>query len=233
MPKTAIIGAARTPFGKLGGGLSPLDATDLGGKAIEAALERAEVKGEEVQHVVFGQVLQAGQGQIPSRQAQIKGGIPKEVSSETVNKVCASGIRSAGMVDQSIRAMNRQLSSPVPQGDGSRARMVNAVMTGDLADNMQRNETEWVVKLLEGGTIDPNSGTADLAGSSCSPGSRPISTLTVPMTVIETTSVRLRPIRSPKWPKRAEPIGRATNAIANVAREASVAEAHRRGGSPR
>jgi metallophosphoesterase (TIGR03767 family) len=71
-------------------------------------------------------------------------------------------------VDQSIRAMNRFLSSPVPQGDGARARMVNAVMTGDLADNMQRNETEWVVKLLEGGTIDPNSGTADLAGTSCS-----------------------------------------------------------------
>jgi acetyl-CoA C-acetyltransferase len=104
MPKTAIIGAARTPFGKLGGGLSPLDATDLGGKAIEAALERAEVKGEEVQPVVFGQVLQAGQGQIPSRQAQIKGGIPKEVSSETVNKVCASGIRGVGILDQAIRA---------------------------------------------------------------------------------------------------------------------------------
>ena len=104
MPKTAIIGAARTPFGKLGGGLSTLDATDLGGKAIEAALERAEVKGEEVQHVVFGQVLQAGQGQIPSRQAQIKGGIPKEVSSETVNKVCASGLRSAGMIDSYVRA---------------------------------------------------------------------------------------------------------------------------------
>jgi len=104
MPKTAILGAARTPFGKLGGGLSTLDATDLGGKAIEAALERAEVKGEEVQHVVFGQVLQAGQGQIPSRQAQIKGGIPKEVSSETVNKVCASGIRGVGILDQAIRA---------------------------------------------------------------------------------------------------------------------------------
>jgi acetyl-CoA C-acetyltransferase len=104
MPKTAIIGAARTPFGKLGGGLSTLDATDLGGKAIEAALERAEVKGEEVQHVVFGQVLQAGQGQIPSRQAQIKGGIPKEVSSETVNKVCASGMRGVGILDQAIRA---------------------------------------------------------------------------------------------------------------------------------
>jgi acetyl-CoA C-acetyltransferase len=104
MPKTVILGAARTPFGKLGGALKPLDATDLGGKAIEAALERSEVAPEQVEHVVFGQVLQAGQGQIPSRQAQIKGGIPKEVSSETVNKVCASGLRSAGMVDQTIRA---------------------------------------------------------------------------------------------------------------------------------
>jgi acetyl-CoA C-acetyltransferase len=103
MPKTAIIGAARTAFGKLGGGLSSLDATDLGGTAISAALERAEVKPDEVEHVVFGQVLQAGQGQIPSRQAQIKAGIPREVSSETVNKVCASGLRSAGIVDQSIR----------------------------------------------------------------------------------------------------------------------------------
>ena len=104
MPKTVILGTARTPFGKLGGGLSSLDATELGGKVIEAALERAEVKPDEVQHVAFGQVLQAGQGQIPSRQAQIKGGIPKEVSSETVNKVCASGLRSAGMLDQSVRA---------------------------------------------------------------------------------------------------------------------------------
>jgi acetyl-CoA C-acetyltransferase len=102
--KTVILGAARTPFGKLGGGLSSLDATELGGRAISAALERAEVGPEQVEHVVFGQVLQAGQGQIPSRQAQIKAGIPKEVSSETVNKVCASGLRSAGMIDQSIRA---------------------------------------------------------------------------------------------------------------------------------
>src|SRR3989440_9474160 len=104
MPKTAILASARTPFGKLGGGLAPLDATDLGGKAIEAALERAEVAPDQVQHVVMGQVLQAGQGQIPSRQAQIKGGIPKEVSSETINKVCASGIRSATLIDTAIRA---------------------------------------------------------------------------------------------------------------------------------
>ena len=104
MPKTVILGAARTPFGKMGGALASLDATDLGGKAIASALERAEVAPEQVEHVVFGQVLQAGQGQIPSRQAQIKAGIPKEVSSETVNKVCASGMRSAGIVDQAVRA---------------------------------------------------------------------------------------------------------------------------------
>jgi acetyl-CoA C-acetyltransferase len=110
MPNTVILGAARTPFGKLGGGLSALDATELGGKAIEAALERAEVGPEQVQHVVYGQVLQAGQGQIPSRQAQIKAGIPREVSSETVNKVCASGLRSAGMVDQSVRAGDLELA---------------------------------------------------------------------------------------------------------------------------
>jgi acetyl-CoA C-acetyltransferase len=104
MPQTVILGAARTPVGKLGGGLSSLDATELGGTAIKAALERADVDPEEVQHVVMGQVLQAGQGQIPSRQAQIKAGIPIEVSSETINKVCASGIRAAGMIDASIRA---------------------------------------------------------------------------------------------------------------------------------
>ncbi len=104
MAKTVILGAARTPFGKMGGGLSSLDATDLGATAISSALERAEVKPEQVQHLVFGQVLQAGQGQIPSRQAQVKAGIPKEVSSETVNKVCASGLRSAGIIDQSVRA---------------------------------------------------------------------------------------------------------------------------------
>jgi acetyl-CoA C-acetyltransferase len=104
MPKTVILSAARTPIGKLGGGLSTLDATSLGATAIAAALERAEVAPDEIQHVVMGQVLQAGQGQIPSRQAQIKAGIPKEVSSETINKVCASGIRAAGMIDASVRA---------------------------------------------------------------------------------------------------------------------------------
>lgn len=104
MPRTVILSAARTPIGKLGGGLASLDATELGGIAIEAALERAGVEPGQIQHVVMGQVLQAGQGQIPSRQAQIKGGIPKEVSSETINKVCASGVRAAGILDAAIRA---------------------------------------------------------------------------------------------------------------------------------
>jgi acetyl-CoA C-acetyltransferase len=109
MPKTVILSAARTPIGKLGGGLKMLDATDLGATAIAAALERAEVKPDEVQHVVMGQVLQAGQGQIPSRQAQVKAGIPREISSETINKVCASGIRAAGMLDAAIRVGDLKL----------------------------------------------------------------------------------------------------------------------------
>jgi acetyl-CoA C-acetyltransferase len=104
MAKTVILGAARTPIGKMGGGLSTLDATELGGLAIEAALERAAVEPEQVDHVVMGQVLQAGQGQIPSRQAQIKAGIPNDVSSETINKVCASGLRASVLLDQAIRA---------------------------------------------------------------------------------------------------------------------------------
>jgi acetyl-CoA C-acetyltransferase len=104
MPKTVILGSARTPIGKLGGGLASLDATDLGGIAIAAALDRAGVDPAQVDHVVMGQVIQAGQGQIPSRQAQIKGGIPKEVSSETINKVCASGVRAVGILDLAIRA---------------------------------------------------------------------------------------------------------------------------------
>ncbi len=109
MAKTVILGAARTPIGKMGGGLASIDATELGAIAISAALERAAVEPGQVEHVVMGQVLQAGQGQIPSRQAQIKAGIPKEVSSETVNKVCASGLRASVIIDQAIRAGDLQV----------------------------------------------------------------------------------------------------------------------------
>jgi acetyl-CoA C-acetyltransferase len=104
MSKTVILNTARTPVGKVGGELASCDAVKLGGVAIKAALARADVDGEQVQHVVMGQVLQAGQGQIPSRQAQIAADIPKHVPSETINKVCASGLRAVGLIDTAIRA---------------------------------------------------------------------------------------------------------------------------------
>jgi acetyl-CoA C-acetyltransferase len=104
MARTVILSSARTPIGKLGGSLSTLPATHLGGLAIREALDRADVAPEQIEHVVMGTVLQAGQGQIPSRQAQIEAGIPIEVSSETINKVCASSVRAVGMIDQAVRA---------------------------------------------------------------------------------------------------------------------------------
>jgi acetyl-CoA C-acetyltransferase len=110
MPTTVILGTARTPFGKMGGALASQDATELGATAIGAALERSEVKPDEIQQVVYGQVLQAGQGQIPSRQAQTKADIPREVPSETVNKVCASGMRTIGLVDQAVRAGDLEIA---------------------------------------------------------------------------------------------------------------------------
>jgi acetyl-CoA C-acetyltransferase len=104
MPETVILSTARTPFGKMSGALASKPAPELGGAAITAALERANVEPQQVESVVYGQVLQAGQGQIPSRQAQIEAGIPREVPSETINKVCASGMRTIGLADQAIRA---------------------------------------------------------------------------------------------------------------------------------
>src|SRR4051812_4229029 len=104
MARTVILSAVRTPIGRLSGGLSTLPATKLGGIAVREALARADVAGEQVEHVVMGTVLQAGQGQVPSRQAEIEAGIPKEVPSETVNKVCASSVRAIGIADQAVRA---------------------------------------------------------------------------------------------------------------------------------
>lgn len=103
LSKTVILDGARTPFGKLGGGLSSLTASDLGGIAIKEALAKANVAAEAVDEVIIGTVLQAGQGQIPSRQAANKAGIPWNVKTETINKVCASGMRSVTLADQLIR----------------------------------------------------------------------------------------------------------------------------------
>ncbi|UOQ45313.1 acetyl-CoA C-acetyltransferase [Halobacillus salinarum] len=103
MRKTVIVSGARTPFGKFGGGLAPLTAAKLGGIVIKAALERAGYKAEELDEVIMGSVLQGGQGQLPSRQASREAGIPWDIKTETVNKVCASGMRSVTMADQFIR----------------------------------------------------------------------------------------------------------------------------------
>jgi len=109
MGRTVILSGVRTPFGKFGGSLSSLTAAQLGGIAVKEAIARAEVKGEDVQEVILGSVLQGGQGQIPSRQAAREAGLPWEVKTETVNKVCASGMRSVTLGDQIIRAGDEDL----------------------------------------------------------------------------------------------------------------------------
>jgi acetyl-CoA C-acetyltransferase len=101
--KTVIVSAARTPFGRLGGGLSSLKAVDLGGIVIREAVKRAGIEDSSIDNVIMGMVLQGGTGQIPSRQATRKAGLPWEIPSETINKVCASGLRSVTMGDQAIR----------------------------------------------------------------------------------------------------------------------------------
>lgn len=103
MGRTVILAGARTPIGKLGGALSSLTASDLGAIAIKEALKRANVSPEEVDELILGNVLQGGQGQIPSRQAAEKAGLPWNVKTETINKVCASGLRSITLADQIIR----------------------------------------------------------------------------------------------------------------------------------
>jgi acetyl-CoA C-acetyltransferase len=102
--RSVIVGGARTPIGKFSGGLKDFTAMDLGGIAIEAALERAGIAGSDVDYVIMGQVLQAGQGQITARQAAVKGGIPMDVPALTINKVCLSGLNAIALADQLIRA---------------------------------------------------------------------------------------------------------------------------------
>ncbi len=98
-----IVSAVRTPFGRLGGGLASYPATELGAIAIRAGLERAGIEPGEVGYVIMGQVLQAGAGQAPARQAAVAAGIPKEVPADTVNKVCASSVRALEIADLMIR----------------------------------------------------------------------------------------------------------------------------------
>lgn len=99
-----IVAGARTPIGRLNGALSGLSGTDLGGIAIKAAIERSGISSDQVQYVIMGQVLQAGAGQGPARQAAVKGGLSMDVPSIVVNKVCLSGLNAIALADQLIRA---------------------------------------------------------------------------------------------------------------------------------
>jgi len=103
MPGSVIVAGARTPIGRLLGGLKDLSATDLGGVAIKGALDKSGVRPDQVDYVIMGQVLQAGAGQIPARQAAVKGGISMRVPALTINKVCLSGINAIALADQLIR----------------------------------------------------------------------------------------------------------------------------------
>jgi acetyl-CoA C-acetyltransferase len=102
--RSVILSAVRTPFGKLGGSLAGYEATELGSIVIRAALDRAGVANEDVEYAIMGQVLQGGAGQAPARQATIGAGLPIEIGSDTINKVCASSIRAVEIADQMIRA---------------------------------------------------------------------------------------------------------------------------------
>ncbi len=104
MKEVVIVSAARTPFGKFGGGLKGLQASDLGGLAIKEALKRANITGEQVDEVVYGTVIAAGQGQVPGRQASVKGGIPHTVPVVTINKVCGSALKAVTIGAQMIKA---------------------------------------------------------------------------------------------------------------------------------
>src|SRR5918997_6785728 len=104
LERTVILGAARTPFGRFGGALSPLGAAELGGAAIRDAIDRSGIEDGDLQHSIFGIVVQAGVGQIPSRQANSHAGLPFSLTTETLNQVCASGVRSATLAETMIRA---------------------------------------------------------------------------------------------------------------------------------
>ena len=154
MPRTVILSSARTPIGKLGGGLSALPATHLGGVAIREALDRADVAPEQVEHVVMGTVLQAGQGQIPSRQAQIEAGIPIEVTSETINKVCASSVRAVGMIDQAVRAGDLD----VAVGGGMESMSQSPYLLPGARQGFRMGDVKALDAMIEDGLRNPFSG---------------------------------------------------------------------------
>ncbi len=141
MTNPVITGIARTPIGKYGGSLAPLRAVDLGGVAIAAALQRGQVEPSSVDEVLFGHVLQAGEGQITARQAAVQGGLPMTIPSVTINKVCLSGMSAIGLAERGIRA-----------GDA------NFIMTGGMESMSNAphviREVRWGVRIGDAEVVD-------------------------------------------------------------------------------
>jgi acetyl-CoA C-acetyltransferase len=152
--RTVILGYARTPFGKLLGGLATLPATQLGGHAIAAAVERSGVAPTDVEHVVFGQVLQAGAGQVPSMQAAMAAGLPVGTTSETINKVCASSHRAVQLADLYIRAGDHE----VVVAGGMESMTQAPHLSNAPRGGVKMGDLTFVDAMLRDGLVDPFDG---------------------------------------------------------------------------
>lgn len=151
MRDVVIVSAARTPFGKFGGGLKGFKATELGGLAIKEALQRAGVSGDQVDEVVFGTVLAAGQGQVPGRQASVKGGIPHTVPVVTINKVCGSALKAVTLGAQIIKAGDADIIVA-----GGMESMSNApYLAGDLRWGARMNDVKMKDAMVNDGLWCP------------------------------------------------------------------------------
>lgn len=137
-----IVSAARTPFGKFGGGLKSLQATDLGGLAIAEAIKRAGITGEDVDEMIYGMVLPAGQGQVPARQASLKGGIPIEKPCLTINKVCGSALKAVTLGAQVIKS-----------GDGSQVVVAGGMESMSNAPYLSYT-TRWGARMFDTKLVD-------------------------------------------------------------------------------
>ena len=142
MREVVIVSAARTPFGKYGGGLKSFSATDLGGLAIKEALSRAKITGEDVDEMIYGMVLPANNGQVPARQASLKGGIPIEKPCLTINKVCGSALKAVTLGAQIIKAGDADVIVA-----GGMESMSNAPY---YAPNMRWGQRMFDTKMIDG-----------------------------------------------------------------------------------
>jgi acetyl-CoA C-acetyltransferase len=148
--RTVIIGYARTPFGKLSGGLASLRATELGGHAIAAAIERSGIDSTAVEHVVMGHVLQAGAGQITARQAAMNAGLGETVTAETINKVCASSLRAISLADLLVRAGQHQVIVA-----GGMESMTNAPHLAHVRAGLRMGDGALMDSMMHDGLTNP------------------------------------------------------------------------------